>query len=744
MGQYAYAFAQSFLVLYNLETDNVSIQLGNLTWPDSSFLPRAVDINQDLLVVVLGYVGNSSSKFTPCAYLLSRSGSNWTVTDTWAYMPPSTSWQAILTNWDANTYSAKYDMSVSFNDVNSQVLLGIQIANTFVLLNIDQASKTFLLPSQSLSNGKAIGTGKTVGWLNSDVALILVNTYSLNYIWSSSQIFTYNWSVNNSFAIVSIIPNSQQLLSPEFGPVLLALVATPSGIIIMLDSSGNLYILRQSPPGSYSDSSTKSVSSFLPCIGGTYSSQFDIQPCSLCPQGFSTYGLTGQSSCVSCETDAFCPLGSAFGHISSSSSFLTSINQARAYPLSPTSTRFENILMQNTFAISVTSSTTCLLMSPLFWASMIMLLGVAIAVLIIILKYFVTNPRGKKAQQRLEHFFKQTDIIGEGEFWIGGIVSFAIIFICICGYVFSGTYYKRYPIENTSDSTVFGCNPTLTNAQFTSGLMSIMVSPNDDESRIFELLDAQIFILHVDFVNTLYACTDLTLAQIKDKTLPLAYSSCSNNNGSLSLVVQLPSHGVNLQFLLAGINTIGGIRLYLEGSGTEEENDTLEARYTLVDLMFAQVFTFAGRVLIEQPSFTMQLTKVINRTSPLQENEEKVLSAFWLPYVSADINQIFADESEYIYATSSNAIMSLTISEGAFYVLNTQQPIVDEAELIFTDMLFTITCIEIFGFIFLIFKLLIIPFTKCLLKCYSWHTASDKLPIANDERKMSAVRFLNF
>ncbi|CAF4532987.1 unnamed protein product, partial [Rotaria magnacalcarata] len=235
-----------------------------LTWPDSSFLPRAVDINQDLLVVVLGYVGNSSSKFTPCAYLLSRSGSNWTVTDTWAYMPPSTSWQASLTNWDADTYSAKYDISVSFNDVNSQVLLGIQIANTFVLLDIDQASKKFLLPSQSLSNGKAIGTGKTVGWLNSDVALILVNTYSLNYIWSSSQIFTYNWSVNNSFAIVSIIPNSQQLLSPEFGPVLLALVATPSGIIIMLDSSGNLYILRQSPPGSYSDSSTKSVSSFLP------------------------------------------------------------------------------------------------------------------------------------------------------------------------------------------------------------------------------------------------------------------------------------------------------------------------------------------------------------------------------------------------------------------------------------------------------------------------------------------------
>ncbi|CAF3048987.1 unnamed protein product [Rotaria socialis] len=742
MGQYAYAFTQSFLLLYNLGTDSVSMQLGNLTWPDSSFLPRAVDINQDLLVVVLGYVGNPSSKFTPCAYLLSRSGSNWTVTDTWVYMPPTnSSWQASLTNWDANTYSAKYDMSASFNDAKSQVLLGIQITNTFVLLDIDRASKRFLLPSQSLSNGKAIGTGKTVGWLNSDVALILVNTYSLNYIWSASQIITYNLSVNSTFTIVSIIPNSQQLLSPQFGPILLALIATPSSIILMLDSSGNLYILLPSPPGSYSDPSKASVSSLLPCIGGTYSSELDIQPCSLCPQGFSTYGLTGQLSCVICVTGAFCPLGSAFGNISSSSSVLTNINQARAYPLSPTSTRFDTILMENMFVITTTSSTTCLVMSPMFLASMIMLLGAAVAVLIIILKYCVSNPRGKKTEQRLEHFFKQTDVIGEGEFWIGGIVSFAIIFICICGYIFSGTYYKRYPIENSNAGTVFGCDPTLTNAQFTSGLMSVMVSPNDDEALIFELLDAQTFILQVDFVNTLYTCTDLTLAQVKDKILPLAYSSCSDNNGSLSLAVQLPSHGINLQFLLAGINTIGGIRLYLEGAGTEEENTTLETRYQLVDLMFAQVFSSPGSVLIEQPSFTMQLTKVINRTSPFQENGEKVLSASWLPYVSADINQVFGDESEYIYATSSNSLISLSISEGAFYVLNTQQPIVDEAELIFTDMLFTITCIEIFGFIFLIFKLLTIPCSKFLLKCYLRNTASDKLLFTGDERKMSVFRF---
>ncbi|CAF4971639.1 unnamed protein product [Rotaria sp. Silwood1] len=356
--------------------NNVSIQLGNLTWPDRSFLPRAVDISQDLFVVVLGFVGDPSSNYTPCAYLLSRSGSNFTVHDTWMYMPPTaTSWQASLTNWDADIYLAKHDMSVSINDAKSQVLLGIQITNTIILLDINRTTLKFILPSQSLSNGKAIGMGKAVGWLNNNVTVILVNTYSLSYIWSASQVFTYYVGVNNSFATKSIIPNAQQTLAPGFGPILISLVVTKSGIVIMLDSKGDIYILLPSPPGTFADSSTKLVSSFLPCIGGSYNSQYDIQPCSLCPQGSSTNGSTGQISCVSCESDAFCPLGSAFGNISSSSLLLTSVNQARAYPLSPKSVRFDNILMENMFVISASSSHRCVALSPFFWSLIIMALG---------------------------------------------------------------------------------------------------------------------------------------------------------------------------------------------------------------------------------------------------------------------------------------------------------------------------------------------------------------------------------
>ena len=164
--------------------------MGNVTWPDPSFLPHAVDISPNMVIVVLGYIGESNIQYTPCAYLLTVSNSGFSVVDTWSYTPPTnTSWQASLTNWDADEYSPKYDMSVGMNDDKDQVLLGIQIVNTIVLLNINRTTNKFSLPPWTLSNGKAIGMGKTVGWLDTDLAVVLVNTYSLSYVWSSSQIF---------------------------------------------------------------------------------------------------------------------------------------------------------------------------------------------------------------------------------------------------------------------------------------------------------------------------------------------------------------------------------------------------------------------------------------------------------------------------------------------------------------------------------------------------------------------------
>lgn len=699
--------------MYDLDQDTVSSQFGNITWPDTSFLPYAVDVSDDLLFVVLGFVGNSSSKYTPCAYLLNISNTTFNVLDTWSYTPPTnSSWQASLTNWDADVYAAKYYMSVSINDAGDQVLFGIQIMNTIVLIDIDRTNQTFGSSLQTLSNGKAIGMGKAVGWIDTNLILVLVNTYSFSYVWSSSQVFAYNVTVANSFVVTSIFPNIQQTLTPTFGPILLSLDVTQNGSVAMLDSEGNYYILLPSPVGSFSDSSSGTSSSSSLCEGGTFTSESDIFPCSLCPSGTTTNGLIGQSSCVSCENDTFCSLGAAFGNINSSSPLLTNINQVRAYPVSPQTIRFDNILIENMFTIRASLPSRCLLVSPLFWAIIVISFGIFIWLVMFILKHYVTNPIGKKTHERVKKFLKKTDLIGEGEMVIGGLFSFSIIVLVVFAYTFSNHYLNRYPIEQVTENASFACDQTLTNAQFSSGLMATGIPSTDDEEPIFALLDAQSFTLNVDFINTLFKCTDISVTQIKDTNLPMTISSCNDSDSSVSISLLLPSHDISLQVLLTGTNTIGGLRIGLKGLGMDIENETLDAISTLLDLTFAQTLSISGRLLTQQPSCTIELTKIINRTYPLAEDGETQFSALWLPIFSGSLDQMFVDENEYKYSTSSSTTLSIVISETSYYVLNTQRPITDEDEVIFTNLLFTIVCLEIFGLGFLIFKLIIIPIFK--------------------------------
>jgi hypothetical protein len=734
-GQFAYAFTKNFLVIYDLDLDTVSTQLGNSTWPDTSFLPYAVDVSRDLLFIVLGYVGDSSTNYTPCAYLLTIVNGTFTVLDVWLYTPPSsTSWQASLTNWDADVYAAKYDMSVSINDAGDQVLFGIQITNTIIIFNIDRTNRTFGSSLQTLSNGKAIGMGKSVGWLDTNLILVLANTYSFNYIWSSSHIFAYNVTVANSFDVLFIFPSMQQVLSPTFGPILLSLVITQNNTVAMLDSDGDYYILLPSPAGSFSDSSsgTSSSSSSL-CIGGTFAPKMNIFPCSLCPSGTTTGGLIGQSACVPCNGNAFCPLGSAFGNISLSSSILANNNQASAYPLSPQSIRFDNILIQNMFTIRTASTPHCLLVSPLFWTIIASSFGLFIWFMMFIFKHYISHPMGKKTREQMKRIFKKSDMIGEGEWVIGGLFSFAILVLVVFAYTFSNFYLYRYPIENVTGDATFACDRTITNAEFSSGLMAIAVPPTDDQAPIFTLLDAQSLTLHIDFINTLFKCPDASAKLIKDVSIPMTISSCKDTNGSLSLSLLLPSHTINLQILLTGTNTIGGLRIGLTGSGVYVENGTFNAAYTLVDLTYAQTSFISGRILTQQPSYGLELIKIINHTYPLADGGETQYSGLWLPIFSGSSDEIFVNGNEFQYATSSSTTLSIMITETPYYVINTERPITSVDELIFANLIFTIVCLEIFGLGFLIFKLIIIPLIKYIIRYFHRSSPTETSSVNNIE-----------
>jgi len=95
----------------------------------------------------------------------------------------------------------------------------------------------------------------------------------------------------------------------------------------------------------------------------------------------------------------------------------------------------------------------------------------------------------------------------------------------------------------------------------------------------------------------------------------------------------------------------------------------------------------------------------------------------------------------------------LAITETPYYILNSQSPIARLPEIIFHDFLFTIMILELFGLMFLIFKLAIIPIIfvfirKCKPDCgiddceerSSGHRSSDgdlKTPTSNSNEHKS-------
>ncbi len=326
---------------------------------------------------------------------------------------------------------------------------------------------------------------------------------------------------HHSFVVTSIFPNIQQTLSSTFGPIFIAAIVTVNDTVAILDSQGNYYIILPSPPGAYSHSSSGTSSSSSLCISGTYSLEANFLPCTLCPPGTTTNGLIGQYSCVSCTSDAFCPLGSSFGNINTSSYLLQSVNQLRAYPVSPQSIRFDNILIENMFTIHSSLPSRCLVVSPLFWAIIVISFGLLVRMIMFIFKRYVTNPLGRKTEQQLKRFLKKTDLIGEGGMVIGGLFSFTVIVLVIFAYSFSNSYLYRYPIDSVSGDAHLACDTILTNAQFSTGLMASGIPPSDDMAPIFTMLDDQTFTLYIDFINVVFNCTDISATQIKDINLPM-------------------------------------------------------------------------------------------------------------------------------------------------------------------------------------------------------------------------------
>ena len=704
-GRYVYGFANRFVYIYDSQMNSpINIWNGNLTWPDPSFIPHSVDIS-DSFGVIAGFIRNplnTNAVYIPIVYLINFNNSNSNPMIVDRYLPNATSntWQDLLTNSDADVYSAKYDMSVDINQ-NGNVLVGMQFLNRVFLFSVNKNQPIQLKYISRNTNGRSLGNGKSVAWLNNGLAAILVNTYSLTYQWASSSIYIYdieNGAYNSNSTPLSIFPNTHQLLPLSFSLVFVGLVSSPSSLSLM-DNTGNILIFNPTSAGSYpfieDIGSNPIFTSARQCLPGTYKNQLGVHDCLLCPNGSKNPG-NASLQCVPCSSDSFCPLG-AVSDVPLST--LDNIVQVFAYPKSPESTIFDEILLQNMFSIG---KGRCLVISPLFWTILVASLAIIIIIIMAALKICIVHTRAKFLREKLKWIFRHIDLINEGELWIGGLASIAVIVLVSFAYSFSNQFLKQYPVEETSDSH-FACDLSLKNAKFDTNLQSLSIQGTESEQKMFELLNNQNLSLNVDFINTLIDCNAVSLQALFGTTWNvIRWDTCLNHNSILSLTIPLPYQHISVQILIADIQTIGALRMGLSGPESEGEH------YELRQLNFYQSFFKTGQILAQNLPVTLHLTKVVNETYPMI-GEEPAYKGIYIPTFTIDPNSLFLSASQYIRLTSTSIKFQIDIYETPYYIKNVEQPIAKRPEVVFHNLLFTVVCLEIFGLGFLLYKLIIKP-----------------------------------
>jgi hypothetical protein len=429
-GTYAIGLATDFAFIYRpYPTITMTTKSSSVVWPaNTSFNPYAADASTTFTVVAGLVQGAPGSRIraTPTVYVLSNT--NLTVLSTWSYTAANNSWQSRLTYSGIGSWSSKYTMSVKINsDDPTRVLIGMPFLNTAFLFAISNNGTNITLASY-IDNGQSVGFGKSVTWLTTSQAAILVTTYSSDYTtWLSSNIYLYTSLSNTTLpsSPTAVFPNSQQPLPSTINSNLIEIISTPESIAV-LDTDGGVILILAEPPGFYASTDTTNspfaasmpvVSHQSPCVAGTYKSDTGVHPCVLCPSGTRNPGGMPAMSCINCSSTSFCPLGAAF-EINSSS--LASISQAYAYPRTPDLDVFDDILIVNMFSLGSTGH--CLVVSPIFWVLILFVIFVIVLVGMASLNWCVQPPKRDRWRTTIKSIFLRTDLV----------VSINMSTICYC------------------------------------------------------------------------------------------------------------------------------------------------------------------------------------------------------------------------------------------------------------------------------------------------------------------------
>ena len=94
-------------------------------------------------------------------------------------------------------------------------------------------------------------------------------------------------------------------------------------------------------------------------------------------------------------------------------------------------------------------------------------------------------------------------------------------------------------------------------------------------------------------------------------------------------------------------------------------------------------------------------------------------------------DELFAAETRHSFFKRVQTNVSVSISKTVFYVSNVQEPIARQAEIVFRTLLFTIVVLEVFGLLFLIIKLVIVPLSQIIIARVRTYFLSKKISDGN-------------
>jgi hypothetical protein len=179
------------------------------------------------------------------------------------------------------------------------------------------------------------------------------------------------------------------------------------------------------------------------------------------------------------------------------------------------------------------------------------------------------------------------------------------------------------------------------------------------------------------------------------------------------------------QLNITGAYFVGGIRLCLRGPGLVQGVNTLHYLDT------CQFYFTDNETIGHDVTVPIVLIKIINQTQPLQVDGDTLYDGRWTPTWNTanglSDKLIYEQNGEYLRYASYQNFLTITLTEQPFFVQNNQQPIIRKAELAFHTLLFTSLVIELFGFAFLLVKMIGIPLLLPILRFF--HSRISELNI---------------